>query len=285
MVERPDGRARGEHDPGHDRQQPPTQGGARRGHRLRRSARPLHRLGPRGRAPAGALSSRARSRPRRLRPPRRPADLDRAIAGVTAVACAAAIVAASIGPFWRIRDVSIEGAHHVTVDAVVAASGLLDAQAFTASASRAQDRLIRALPALRDAHVEIRIPDRARVVLSERVPILRWSAGDAEWLVDADGVLFSSIDPHGAPELRVTDERSSRRAGDRLDPALVDAAAKLARLGPGELRPDATGPRVVLTSGANGLVLRVGAGTGWEIRFGGAERIDDKITLVKRYLR
>ena len=201
------------------------------------------------------------------------------------MACAAAIVAASIGPFWRIRDVSIEGAHHVTVDAVVAASGLLDAQAFTASASRARDRLIRALPAVRDAHVEIGIPDRARVVLSERVPILRWSAGDAEWLVDADGVLFSSIDPHGVPELRVTDERSSRRAGDRLDPALVDAAAKLARLGPGELRPDATSPRVVLTSGANGLVLRVGAGTGWEIRFGGAERIDDKIALVKRYLR
>ena len=41
----------------------------------------------------------------------------------------------------------------------------------------------------------------------------------------------------------------------------------------------------MLTSGANGLVLRVGAGTGWEIRFGGAERIDDKIALVKRYLR
>jgi len=115
--------------------------------------------------------------PRRLRPPRRPADLDRAIAGVTAFMCAAAIVAASIGPFWRIRDVSIEGAHHVTVDAVVAASGLLGAQAFTASASHARDRLLHALPALRDARVEVRIPDHARVVLSERVPTLRWIAG------------------------------------------------------------------------------------------------------------
>jgi len=35
----------------------------------------------------------------------------RAVAGLTAVMCAAAIVAASIGPFWRIRDVAIEGAH------------------------------------------------------------------------------------------------------------------------------------------------------------------------------
>jgi cell division septal protein FtsQ len=184
--------------------------------------------------------------------------------------------------------VSIEGAHHVSVDAAVTASGLLGAQAFTTSAARARDRLVRALPAVRDARVEVRIPDQARVVLSERVPTLRWvsSAGGAEWFVDADGVLFSSIDPRGAPDLRVTDERSAaRQAGDRLDPALVDAATKLARLGPQDLRPDATSPRVVLTSGANGLVLRVGSGAGWEIRFGGAERIDEKIANARRYLR
>ena len=93
--------------------------------------------------------------------------------------CAAAIVAASIGPFWRIRDVTIEGAHHVPVDAVVSASELVEAQAFTASAARARERLVK-LPAVRDARVEIRIPDHARVILSERVaikpPPLSWPA-------------------------------------------------------------------------------------------------------------
>jgi POTRA domain-containing FtsQ-type protein len=206
------------------------------------------------------------------------------VAGLTALACAAAIVAASIGPYWRIRDVSIEGTHHVTVDAVVSATELVGAQAFTASAARARERLIE-LPAVRDARVEIRIPDQARVVLSERVAILRWvsSAVGTEWFVDADGVLFSSIDPRGAPDVRVSDETGPRKAGDRLDPALVEAATKLTRLGPQELRPDATSPRVVLTAGATRLVLRVAAG--WEIRFGGPERIDDKIALVRRYLR
>jgi cell division septal protein FtsQ len=197
--------------------------------------------------------------------------------------CAAAIVAASIGPFWRIRDVAIEGAHHVAVDSVVAATELVGAQAFTASAARARDRLVH-LPGVRDALVEIRIPDHARILLSERVAIARWISG-SEWFVDAEGVLFSSLDPRAAPDIRVTDEQKPRQAGDRLDPALVDAASKLARLGPQDLRPDATSPRVVLASGATGLVLRVGAGAGWEIRFGGAERIDDKIALVKRYLR
>ena len=196
--------------------------------------------------------------------------------------CAAAIVAASIGPFWRIRDVAIEGAHHVTVDTAVAASELLGAQAFTASATRARDRLIK-LPAVRDARVEIRIPDHARVILSERVAIARWVAGGTEWFVDADGVLFSSLDPRGAPDIRITDEQKVRQAGERLDPALVDAATKLARLGPGDLRPDATSPRVVLAAGATGLVLRFASG--WEIRFGGAERLDDKIANVRRFLR
>jgi cell division septal protein FtsQ len=206
------------------------------------------------------------------------------IAGVTAVACAAAIVAASIGPFWRIRDVSIEGTHHVAVDSVVAATGLVGAQAFTASGARARERLIE-LPAVRDARVEIRIPDHARVVLSERTALLRWTSSPSgtELFVDAEGVLFSSLDPRGAPDVRVTDESGPRAAGDRLDPALVEAAMKLTRLGPQELRPDATAPRVVLTAGANRLVLRVGAG--WEIRFGGPERIDDKIANARRYLR
>jgi len=206
------------------------------------------------------------------------------VAGLTAFMCAAAIVAASIGPFWRIRDIAIEGAHHVAVDAVVTASGLLEAQTFTASAARAREGLLH-LPAVRDARIEIRIPDRARVVLSERVAIARWisSAAGTEWFVDAEGVLFSSLDPRGAPDIRVTDEQKARLAGDRLDPALIEAATKLARLGPQDLRPDATSPRVVLTAGATGLVLRVSAG--WEIRFGGAERIDDKIALARRFLR
>jgi len=157
-------------------------------------------------------------------------------------------------------------------------------QAFTASSARARERILR-LPAVRDARVEIRIPDRVRIQLTERVATLRWvsTAAGTEWLVDPEGVLFSSIDPRAGPDVRITDEQKARQAGDRLDPALVDAATKLARLGPQELRADATSPRVVLTAGANGLVLRVAAG--WEIRFGGAERIDEKIANARRFLR
>jgi cell division protein FtsQ len=173
------------------------------------------------------------------------------------------------------------GTHHVTVDSAVNAAALVNAQTFTASGTAARTRLLE-LPAVRDARVEIRVPASARIVLTERVALGRWSAGGTDWFVDADGVIFDSIDPRAAPELRVTDERGARTAGDRLDPALVEAAFKLARLRPADLRADATSPRVVLTEGTTALVLRT---AGWEIRFGGAERIDDKIALARRFLR
>ena len=209
------------------------------------------------------------------------ADPARAVAGALAAASAVVLAACAAGPFFRVERISVAGAHHTTVDAIVSAAGLTGTPTFSASAALARRQLSR-LPGVREAEVEIALPDEARITLHERVAIGRWVAGGLEWFVDADGVLFPSIDPRAAPEVRVSDERGARTAGERLDPALVDAALKLARLRPEDLRADATSPRAVLAAGPNGLVLRTAA---WEIRFGGAERIDEKIALARRFLR
>ena len=185
------------------------------------------------------------------------------------------------GRLFPISDVSVAGTHHTSVDAIAAASALAGTPAFSASAARARERVL-AMPAVRDAQVEITLPESARITVMERAPIGRWIAGGLEWFVDRDGVLFTSVDPRGAPDLRVADERSGRRAGERLDPALVDAGMTLARLAPSDLRSDAISPRVVLTAGSSGLVVRTAT---WEIRFGGAERMDEKIAIAKRFLR
>lgn len=177
----------------------------------------------------------------------------------------------------------VRGARHVRQAQAVAQSRLLDAQIFRASAAGAR-ALLRELPAVRDARVELALPSGARITLVEREAIGRWVASDGiTWFVDADGVLFPSADPNGAPPLTVFDERPAHAPGERLDPALVRAALRLATIAPGELRADATAPKVVMTSGPSGLVLRFGSG--WEIRFGGPESFDDKLAIVKRYLR
>ncbi len=62
----------------------------------------------------------------------------------------------------------------------------------------------------------------------------------------------------------------------------VEAAMRLAGVAPGELRPDATGLRVAVTT-SSGLVLRPAAR--WEVRFGAVDRFDEKLSLVRRFLR
>lgn len=196
--------------------------------------------------------------------------------------CASILVACAFGPFFPLSRVAVEGTHHVTVDAVVSASALTGVPAFSASAARARERVLR-LPAVRDARVDIALPTQVRISVVERAAIGRWVVGGGELFVDDDGFLFASIDGAAAPALRVTDERGPRQPGERLDPALVAAGLKLARLAPGDLRADAGALGVALTAGANGLVVRTTSG--WEVRFGGAERIDEKVALARRFLR
>jgi hypothetical protein len=204
-------------------------------------------------------------------------------AGVIAVVCAVVLAWLSLATTPSIVTVDVSGARHLRVGQATAASGLLEQPTFTASAADARARL-RTLPAVRDARVELQLPSSARIVLTERDAIGRWvSSNGLEWFVDAEAYLFPSADATAAPQLRVTDERPPTRAGERLDPALVQAALRLAAIAPGELRSDASAPHAVMTAGSTGLALRFE--TGWEIRFGGPEAFDAKLALAKRYLR
>lgn len=206
----------------------------------------------------------------------------RALAGAIAIACLAGLLWVGYSASPRIDAVQVSGARHVRQGQAIAQSQLLDARIFTASAARART-LLRELPAVRDARVELSLPSSAHVTLLEREAIGRWAASDGVvWFVDSDGILFTSADPNAAPALTVFDERPPHLPGDRLDPALVRAALRLAAIAPAELRADATGPKALMTT-ANGLVLRFASG--WEIRFGGPESFDEKLALVKRYLR
>jgi cell division septal protein FtsQ len=198
------------------------------------------------------------------------------------MASAGALLWISVDTVPAIEHVEVVGARHVRVGQAIAQSGLVDLPSFSASASQARDRL-RTLPAVQDARVELLLPAGARITLVEREAIGRWVASDGlEWFVDVEGFVFPSNDATAAPALRVADERAPKSAGERLDPALVQVALRLAAVAPGEFRADATSPRTVMTAGSSGLVLRF---TGWEIRFGGPESFDEKLALAKKYLR
>lgn len=205
------------------------------------------------------------------------------MAGLIALICTAGLALVLTPDIQRIQDVEIVGARHVSRDHVIAVTGLLTAPIFLVSASEARTVLL-GIPAVREARVEIALPDSARISLVEREAVGRWVAGPLEWFVDPDGVLFASSDPTAAPALRVLDDRSpSRSAGERIDPALVAGALRLAKIAPGELRLDATAPRVRIDAGPSGIVLETGGG--WEVRFGEPQGIEEKLALLMRFLR
>jgi cell division septal protein FtsQ len=205
------------------------------------------------------------------------------VAGVIALVCAAALAVIATSEVQRIESLDVRGARHVSRDHVVAITRLLGAPVFLASASEARQVLL-GIPAVRDASVEVTLPGSARISLSEREAAGRWVVGSLEWFIDADGVLFSSVDPTAAPALRVRDERAGiRSAGERIDPGLVAATLRLAKIAPGELRADATAPSVRIRPGPDGIVLETGGG--WEVRFGSHERIEEKLELLARFLR
>jgi POTRA domain-containing FtsQ-type protein len=205
---------------------------------------------------------------------------------VLAAICALGIVALAVAGTPRIAVVDVTGTRHLAREDAVAATGLLGQPAFRSSGADARRALL-ALPAVRDARVTLALPDRAIVSVAEREAVGRWVAGPTEWFVDADGVLFRSRDPNAAPPLRAFDDRELTRScagqtgGRCVDPALVQAALRLAAIAPRELRPDLVRPEAHIDA-ANGLVLR--SGSGWDIRFGGPDWFNEKLALARKFL-
>jgi cell division septal protein FtsQ len=236
----------------------------------------------RSRIVARARATRGRRPVRsRLPPIRRPGGWT-----ALAVGCGIALLVIGLSGSPKVTGLTVRGARHLTEAQVAAAAGLAGRPVFVASASEARAAVLR-LPAVRDAHVRITLPDMAEIDLAERDAVARWVTGPTEWYVDAEGVVFGSADPQGAPTIRVIDDRETTRtcagrAGGRcVDPAVLLGALRLARIAPGELRPDALKPEVHVDP-TQGLVVRSGAG--WEIRFGTADDLEKKLSNAKKVL-
>ena len=204
-----------------------------------------------------------------------------------AALCAAGLIVIGLAGAPKIARVAVHGARHLGAEQVSAAAGLVGRPVFLASAADARAALLR-LAAVRDARVRISLPDLAEVEVTEREAVARWVVlGSTEWYVDVEGVLFGSADPQGAPQVRIIDDREPTRAcagrtgGRCVDPAVLQGALRLARIAPGELRPDALRPEVRVDP-TQGLVVRSGAG--WEIRFGTPDDLEKKLQNAKKVL-
>jgi cell division septal protein FtsQ len=119
---------------------------------------------------------------------------------------------------------------------------------------------LEALPGVAAATVTVSLPDTLVVEIRERQAILAWAVGDQRFLVDRDGVLFttSTIDAVAAAGLpTIGDSRAEATAltvGSRLDPVDLDAATRIGSIRPADIDSAATALVVQVTT-ANGFVV------------------------------
>lgn len=142
------------------------------------------------------------------------------------------------------------------------------------------------MPTVASARVDVRLPGTLAVTIVERKPVLVWQVGAQRYLADDNGTLFQKLPDKPSAEaaaLPVVDDRRAsssrlsvgddRRAtsaglsvGQRLDPADLDAATRLASLVPADVGSSAVS-LVVLVTDENGFVVSARPG-GWSAVFG-----------------
>ncbi|HLA65099.1 MAG TPA: FtsQ-type POTRA domain-containing protein [Candidatus Saccharimonadales bacterium] len=199
-------------------------------------------------------------------------------------ALSAGLVLLANGPWLRVERVAWAGQHYTAASELQhALDRLRGRQLLTLdlSAVRAE---IEKLPAVSGARVEALLPDQIQITLAEKQATFVWQTSAARLIGAADGTLIGQIPlPADLPKdlaalPLVDDRRVASRAiavGDRIDPALLAAALRLARLDPARLGSAATHLAVRLDD-EHGFLL-VANDPGWQAALGlyGVDLADD----------
>ena len=194
------------------------------------------------------VRSAARRRPARRSVSRASATLSpgRLIAALALLASAAAIYGVTSSAAFELDRMEVRGTSYTEPETVRETLGVAvgsKPNLFRLKTSELSQAL-RALPTVKDAEVNVALPDRLLVTVRERSAVLVWNAAGRRLLVDAEGKLFA-LDQRGsgADALPVVlDRRASAQAmevGGQVDPVDLAVVRLLAALRPAAIRSQA----------------------------------------------
>ena len=176
-------------------------------------------------------------------------SIRRVLAGLGAVACAAALVALLTGPWLRVTEVTWAGEQFTsTRDLERLLAGQRGVNLLALNTGALREGLAR-LPAVAEASVTASLPNRVEVAIVERQAAIVWETRSARLLGSADGMLFASLRrdealPPGMELLPSVEDRRGRARlmtiGDRIPEAQLRTALRLAELHPAALGSSAT---------------------------------------------
>ncbi len=186
---------------------------------------------------------------------------------------AAAIYGVGASSAFDYRTLEVVGARYTDTSAVEAALAVARGENLFVLSTKPLLAALESLPAVRAAHVDVRLPGALAVSIDERVPVMVWQVGDRRYLADGDGTLFALMPaqpPPDAAALPVIDDRRVESinldVGNSLDPVDLDAATRLASLVPADVGSSAVSLGVSVTD-ANGFVVATRPSS-WSAVFG-----------------
>jgi cell division protein FtsQ len=220
------------------------------------------------------IDERIAERRATVREERRRARLRRTRVVIVLLVLAGLLVAIEGSPLVGLDRIEVAGTDRLDPDEVRTAAALPAGTSTLRLQLGAATARVEALPLVRRARIQRIDPLSVRIEVQEREPSLVVTGGGDERLVDRDGVVMTDGAIAGLPVVALR-EPPPEVGGDVTDvPALANAHRAWAGLS-GDLRVavvryDARGP--------DDLWLELASGV--EVRFGRAERIDEKVRAL-----
>lgn len=201
--------------------------------------------------------------------------LRRALAAAAGLVFIAGLIALYLSPVLRVHNIQVAGTSQVDA-ARVRELASLDGDSMLHLDFAGAEQQIAYLPLVSDVRIERHWPGTVRIVVTERQPWGYWQAGDARYVIDAEGVVLSDVPPaEGAPV--IADSNPIRLVpGDRVDLDAVQLAGTLVERVPATLALNISSFEY---SVAQGLALVTDAG--YRVVVGDSQDVNYKLAVWK----
>jgi len=171
---------------------------------------------------------------------------------------------------YYISAVEVDGAATLSQEYVVDASGMDGMHIFWLDPAGVAQR-VADIPSVLTATVQIEWPNRARITVVERTPVMVWDqAGDRFW-VNADGRLMQARQESAGLLMVLSQEQETLYVGERIPPEVLTGAL--------QLRQERPNIELLYYSRANGLCYL--DGRNWEVFFGVGRDMNQKLAVYE----
>jgi cell division protein FtsQ len=200
----------------------------------------------------------------------------RLLIGITIAALAAGSVGLYLSPLLRVQDVEVVGATAVSNDEIRSLARIDDDSMLRANLAAAERR-VESIPIVQDASLERRWPQTVRISITERTPWALWQIGDAQYVIDGEGVVLPGSAPiANAPVIRDVTGEARLVPGDHVDRDAVTVSRALLQRVPETL---ALTVAALEYTPQQGLALTTNAG--YRVVVGDSQNFEYKLAVWK----